>query len=460
MISYIVRCQFGGGSENPRELSVRWLNWLRDEHLEDVMDGGAESVEVFEMDENQPTFEIRYVFPSREIFVAYEKDQAPRLRAEGLRLFPLEQGLKYERRVGESVLGKGASRLEESRGMVKDAIPVATAIGGEAVANGSTTAQKTPQEITVRYLTALLVLVIAAFVLFCFQATVIAVQGSMEYFVGSEQTFFHFASAFFVVGCCFSFVAVTSRHLKTASIAMAVLVPCVLLAIFLLVLANAFRYGFKIFDNKSVFLLLCDGIVVALALAMVARVFLRLEMTHRDAEPVEFRNGTRQLIIAALLLVAPIGVTYLWAFVKGGSDFQAQYDVLEMALPAAITYLATAAYFVGVILPVGLCVLGKRWLGIRIALLVLLGLIAGAISAFTIWLAYTQTHGTSASYLYVEPDFWTRAFWVLGGFVRWFTIFGFPLLVFLILYWFGFRVFRLKDAQVRPVEEAYVDPLA
>jgi hypothetical protein len=49
------------------------------------------------------SFEVRYHFPSREAFGRYEKEHAPRLRSEGLKLFPVEKGVEYKRTVGVSV---------------------------------------------------------------------------------------------------------------------------------------------------------------------------------------------------------------------------------------------------------------------------------------------------------------------------------------------------------------------
>ena len=53
------------------------------------------------MDDEVLTYEIRYVFESREKFQTYESDHAPRLRAEGKELFPLDQGISYQRTTGE-----------------------------------------------------------------------------------------------------------------------------------------------------------------------------------------------------------------------------------------------------------------------------------------------------------------------------------------------------------------------
>ena len=95
MFSYTVRCTFAD------PVVVRsWLKWLQGEHIQDVIDSGAESAEVFRMDESQ-TYEIRYRFASKDAFKDYETNHAPRLRAEGLEKFPLELGLEYSRTTGE-----------------------------------------------------------------------------------------------------------------------------------------------------------------------------------------------------------------------------------------------------------------------------------------------------------------------------------------------------------------------
>src|SRR5688572_9203605 len=87
-------------------LADEWLRWLRDGHIAAVMAGGATDAEIIELDPPpdapEPTraFEVRYHFPSRDSFARYEKEHAPRLRAEGLELFPVERGVNYRRAVG------------------------------------------------------------------------------------------------------------------------------------------------------------------------------------------------------------------------------------------------------------------------------------------------------------------------------------------------------------------------
>jgi hypothetical protein len=75
-----------------------WLRWLTEEHLAGVLAAGASDAEVIELDGR--SFEVRYHFPSRSAFEEYERVHAPRLRAEGLRRFPVEKGITYRRSVG------------------------------------------------------------------------------------------------------------------------------------------------------------------------------------------------------------------------------------------------------------------------------------------------------------------------------------------------------------------------
>ncbi len=103
MYRYTVRCEFHG---NDSELVQRWLDWLRDPHIADVMRGGARGAEIVKMTADCPTFEIRYQFASREDFDRYQAEFASALREEGLEKFPLEEGLVYSRSDGEVVFSK------------------------------------------------------------------------------------------------------------------------------------------------------------------------------------------------------------------------------------------------------------------------------------------------------------------------------------------------------------------
>jgi len=81
-------------------LAEEWLAWLRSGHISDVLAGGATSAEIIALDQPPLTFEVRYRFPDRQAFERYEKEIAPRLRAEGLKRFPPERGISYRRSVG------------------------------------------------------------------------------------------------------------------------------------------------------------------------------------------------------------------------------------------------------------------------------------------------------------------------------------------------------------------------
>jgi hypothetical protein len=81
-------------------LAREWLRWLREGHVQDMLAGGASAAEFVALDQPALAYEVRYRFPSREAFDRYERESAPRLRAEGLRLFPVEKGVAYRRSVG------------------------------------------------------------------------------------------------------------------------------------------------------------------------------------------------------------------------------------------------------------------------------------------------------------------------------------------------------------------------
>lgn len=100
VVSYTVRCQFSG--EDPG-VADRWLEWLCNTHISEVLACGANGAEIVKLSGHPVTFEIRYRFPDRDVFEKYLRDDAPRLRADGLRRFPLELGLGYSRNDGEIV---------------------------------------------------------------------------------------------------------------------------------------------------------------------------------------------------------------------------------------------------------------------------------------------------------------------------------------------------------------------
>ena len=57
--------------------------WLRDRHIKDVLAAGAQSAKLVVHDP-ATAIDVRYTFESRAAFDAYERDHAPRLRADGL----------------------------------------------------------------------------------------------------------------------------------------------------------------------------------------------------------------------------------------------------------------------------------------------------------------------------------------------------------------------------------------
>jgi dipeptidase E len=94
-VSYTVAAEFEDAA-----VAAEWLAWLAGGHVAEVMAGGATGAEVVALDGPRQSFEVRYRFPSREAFARYEQEHAPRLRAEGLRLFGAERGVRYRRSVG------------------------------------------------------------------------------------------------------------------------------------------------------------------------------------------------------------------------------------------------------------------------------------------------------------------------------------------------------------------------
>jgi hypothetical protein len=96
-VAYTVHVSFSDAG-----VADEWLRWLFPDHIRAVLAAGAADAEVVEVDGPQRTFEVRYHFASREALARYEQGHAPRLRAEGLKLFPPERGITYRRTTGEA----------------------------------------------------------------------------------------------------------------------------------------------------------------------------------------------------------------------------------------------------------------------------------------------------------------------------------------------------------------------
>lgn len=83
----------------------RFLAWLTPGHVMEVMKGGATAVRIVLPDRENGSapavVETQYAFPSRKAFDAYIRDQAPALRADGLKHFPPESGVTFTRQVAE-----------------------------------------------------------------------------------------------------------------------------------------------------------------------------------------------------------------------------------------------------------------------------------------------------------------------------------------------------------------------
>lgn len=81
-----------------------WVRWMVDEHISDVIEAGASSGRLLRVDseDGSPRYSVLYEFASRDRLDAYVRDHADRLRAEGVRQFPLDK-VRYHRRTGEFV---------------------------------------------------------------------------------------------------------------------------------------------------------------------------------------------------------------------------------------------------------------------------------------------------------------------------------------------------------------------
>jgi hypothetical protein len=101
MIAYTVAATF-----NESQVADEWIDWLRSEHLTDVLACGALDAEVIRLDGEPCRCEVRYHFESRDSFSSYERNHAPSLRAEGLKRFPPERGITYARSLGPIVLSR------------------------------------------------------------------------------------------------------------------------------------------------------------------------------------------------------------------------------------------------------------------------------------------------------------------------------------------------------------------
>ncbi len=96
------------------EFARAWVDWLRREHIADVIAAGALSGRIIALDSESAgagtpapadgaaelRFCVQYEFTNRAAFDAYVREHAPRLRAEGLKRFPPDV-VTYTRRSGQ-----------------------------------------------------------------------------------------------------------------------------------------------------------------------------------------------------------------------------------------------------------------------------------------------------------------------------------------------------------------------
>lgn len=96
----------------------RYLAWLTNGHVQAVIAGGASSAAVSRLEPLEANrVRVDYRFPDRPTLDRYEQTAAPALRAEGLRLFPPESGVRFERQVAHEhfTSNEGTADQERSR---------------------------------------------------------------------------------------------------------------------------------------------------------------------------------------------------------------------------------------------------------------------------------------------------------------------------------------------------------
>ncbi len=93
-------------------LAREYIAWLVGGHVDQVIRGGAETGMVVRLEDSPGVIRVEscYTFATRDEYERYVRVAAPVLRAEGLRLFPPERGIRMERRLGsvlQSLSGEG-----------------------------------------------------------------------------------------------------------------------------------------------------------------------------------------------------------------------------------------------------------------------------------------------------------------------------------------------------------------
>jgi len=83
----------------------RYLTWLTSGHVAEVCRLGRATARVIRLRGDRLQVVSTYEFASQGDLERYETEHAPRLRAEGVGLFPPESGITFVREYGE-VLGR------------------------------------------------------------------------------------------------------------------------------------------------------------------------------------------------------------------------------------------------------------------------------------------------------------------------------------------------------------------
>ena len=98
MFSYTVKAWF----DDPA-VADEWIQWLRSEHISDVIDAGAldGTAILMDGDDHRSHCQVRYHFESRDSFEQYLREHAASLREQGLKLFPESRGISYQRETGD-----------------------------------------------------------------------------------------------------------------------------------------------------------------------------------------------------------------------------------------------------------------------------------------------------------------------------------------------------------------------
>lgn len=96
------------------DVASEFLDWLlgshgRRGHVAEVVAAGAISAEVLTGEDGRQGryVEVRYRFANQSALDAYVAEHAPRLREDGLRRFPPDRGVRFDRRVGTLVAIRG-----------------------------------------------------------------------------------------------------------------------------------------------------------------------------------------------------------------------------------------------------------------------------------------------------------------------------------------------------------------